>query len=108
MNNITNEQLIPLREAIAKLAEFLEKFPGKSYPYYYRFLRYMEQNIELYIRTERGNPHILEDILRRDWNYIRKCIFEDMVYQTFEEEGATTRIYSFMLTKEVEKFFDDF
>lgn len=67
MSKLREEQLIPLRDALNELMEFVKGFQWKEIPYFYRFLDYMKNNIELCVCTHSDDMEQLEAILLRDW-----------------------------------------
>ena len=70
-SSLEKEQLVPLRDALNNLIRFLQRWKDNSIPYFYRYLQYMKDNIEIcmYTQDDWGDGlAYLKDILQRNWD----------------------------------------
>lgn len=70
IGSLQMEELVPLRNALEELMCFVQKWQYGGIPYFYHYLDYMKNNIEICICTLEDIEQDLvqlETILRRDW-----------------------------------------
>ena len=87
MSKLKEDQLIPLRDALNELMDFVKEFQWKEIPYFYRFLDYMKNNIEFCVCTHSDDMEQLEEILLRDWKKANNMYLGIPSYKLFSDNG---------------------
>ncbi len=107
-NSLEKEQLIPLRDALNNLIRFLQKWKDSSIPYFFRYLQYMKDNIEICIYTQDdwGDGLVyLEDILQQNWNDANDDFWGIHSCELFGEGQRELFLQYLGLLEEVEQYF---
>lgn len=60
-------ELVCLKNAVGELQEFVKSFSNGNLPYFYRFLDYMQNNIDLFLRVGGKDYFSLQEVLYRNW-----------------------------------------
>ncbi len=74
MKKLKKEEVLPLKESIEKLLEFLYDLNLKKVPYFMKFLERMNFNLRTCILVDYDGWEQLEDLLKRDWNEANHAI----------------------------------
>lgn len=69
--------LEPLKDALEELADFVRKMDPAEYSYFYRLVERMGNNIEICMLVREDRWEKLENILKRDWNLVKR-MYDDM------------------------------
>lgn len=107
-SSLEKEQLVPLRDALNNLIRFLQQWKDNSIPYFYRYLQYMKDNIEIcmYTQDDWGDGLMyLEDILWRNWNEANDVFWGIHSCELFEEGQRELFLQYLGLLEEVEQYF---
>ncbi len=106
--NLRKEQLVPLHDALENLMRFVRERQCGRAPYFYRYLDYMKNNIEIFLYI-RGNPEedfrYLDKILCRDWNAANDMYIGIPSCKWFEKGPREPAMKYLELLEEVNQYF---
>lgn len=110
MNEMKREELVGLKDAVGGLQEFVKCFSGVELPYFYRFLDYMKNNIETFLRVGGRDYCALEEVLYRNWYEANNSWIGISTFRVSEEvcEESIEIYYQYaLLVKQVAEYFAD-
>lgn len=65
--SLFRDQLVPLKECLEELLEFIQELKVEEIPYFYRSIENMKYNLEICCLVQYEGWEQLESILIRDW-----------------------------------------
>lgn len=68
MRELQKEELVPLRDCLDELLDFIQELGMSNVPYFCKFVERMKDNLEICILVQYEGWERIEHILRRDWN----------------------------------------
>ena len=106
---LTNkEEVMCLRDAVVGLQDFVKCCSNGELPYFYRFLDYMKNNIEIFLRVGGRDIYALEKVLYRSWHEANDFRIGLSTFQiSAETETESIEIYYqyALLVKRVAEYF---
>ena len=72
MRILLKKDLVPFKDALYELEEFLLQMDQTEYHYFYRQIERMKNNVEICMLIRYVDWDKLEEILLRDWNLIKQ------------------------------------
>lgn len=68
MTSLDREELVPLKESLDELLDFIRELQMEEIPYFYRCLENMKYNLETCFLVQYEGWEQMEQILLRDWS----------------------------------------
>lgn len=66
--SIKREELVPIKNSLVELLNFVHKLQTKEIPYFCRFLECMVNNLEICFLVQYDHWEQMDWLLKRDWN----------------------------------------
>lgn len=96
--------LEPLKDALEELADFVREMDPAEYSYFYRLVERMGNNIEICMLVREDRWEKLENILKRDWNLVKR-MYDDMWKIDLQNEKERYRFLQ--LLTEIEWYLEE-
>lgn len=68
MKSLVREDLVPLRECLDKLLNFVHELQVEEIPYFFRYIENMKYNLEICFLVRYEGWEQIELLLKRDWS----------------------------------------